>query len=373
MNNLKKIFTPFKLGPYTLKNRFAMAALTRCRCDPNTAIPNDLHKQYYTERSENAGFVLTECTAISQRGNAFPGAPGIYNEEQVEGWKKVTESVHSVNGRIYLQIWHGGRATKQNYTGFAPLAPSALPIRTPKRGGGFLEAEKPEELSEEGIMEILEQFKTGAINAKKAGFDGLELHGANGYLIDTFLRDATNKRTDKYGGSVENRCKFPLMVIDALCDVFGPDRVGIKVTPVGRFQDMFDSDPVSTYTYLLKELNKRKISFVEITRAPEFVPASNIYGIEGEVQIPDVYSTFRPQFDGVLIGNNKFTPEEAMNCIEEGKIDMVTFGRLFIANPDLVDRVVNNWGFNEIKPKLFYSPGKEGYIDYPKHGQNPKF
>jgi N-ethylmaleimide reductase len=374
-NSSKNILKPFKLGPYTLRNRIAMSALTRCRADPKTSIPNDLHVKYYSERAEGAGFILTECTAISQRGNAFQGACGIWSKEQIEGWKRVTNEVHKVDRRIYLQIWHGGRAGDPKHLGGSPYAPSALPIRNYNKATKLFESlHLPEELSEEGILEVLGQFKTGAKNAYEAGFDGLELHGANGYLIDSFLRDATNRRTDKWGGSVENRCRFPLMVIDALAEVFGPDRVGTKLSPVGRFQDMFDSDPLNNYIYLLKELDKRKISFVEIVRAPEFVPIVHQYGMEGEEQIPDVYTAFRPFFKGTLIGNNNFSFEEADKFINEGHIDMVTFGKLFLSNPDLVERFRNGWSFNPIRPKLFYASGAAGYTDYPKYSQpTPKF
>jgi N-ethylmaleimide reductase len=375
MESTKKIFQSIKLGPYTLKNRIAMAALTRNRADSKTSIPNDLHIKYYSERAESAGFALTECTAISQRGNALKGACGIWSSDQVKGWSKVTNQVHKVNGRIFLQIWHGGRAGDPNYLGGKPLAPSAIPIRNYNRlKKVFEDSHIPEELSEEGIMEILQQFKTGAKNALEAGFDGIQIHGANGYLIDNFIRDGSNRRTDRYGGSAENRCRFPLMVIDALVDVFGSDKVGIKISPISRFQDMFDSDPIKTYTFLLKELDKRRIGFVEIVRGPEFVPIVHNWGIEGLDQIPDVYATFRSCFGGILIGNNGFTFDEASSFIDEDKVDMITFGKLFLANPDLVERFKNNWTLNPIRPKLFYTTGAEGYIDYPKYEQpNPKF
>jgi N-ethylmaleimide reductase len=364
----KKIFSSVKLGNYLLPNRIGMAALTRCRADPKTGIPSDLHIKYYTERAEGAAFVLTECSGVSRIGNSFPGATGIWTDEQTEGWKKVCDSVHKVNGKIFMQIWHGGRASRKIVIGTNPVAPSPIPIRVPKRSGdGFTNSDVPAELTEEGILEIVKQFRKGAENALKAGFDGLELHGSNGYLIDQFLRDATNNRSDKYGGSFENRCRFPLMVMDELCNVFGPEKVGVKVSPVGRFQDMFDSDPVGLYTYFLKELNKRKVAFAEIVSAPEFIPEPHFYGINGEDQIPDVYKTFRPVFDGVIVANNNMDLEKANNYMEEGLIDMVTFGRKFLANPDLVERFKNGWTLNAPRPKLFYCPGAEGYIDYPKY------
>lgn len=371
VNLEKKIFSTLKLGPYTLPNRIAMAALTRCRANPKTAVPSDLHVQYYTERAEGAAFILTECSGISKKGNSYPGACGLWSEEQTDGWKKVVDSVHKVNGKIFMQIWHGGRASRKKVTGEDPVAPSSVPMRVcDKSEQGFTSLDVPKELNEEEILQIIKEFRKGAENALKAGFDGLELHGAAGYLIDQFLRDGTNKRSDKYGGSIENRCRFPLMVIEELCTVFGPEKVGIKVSPCGRFQDMFDSDPVNLYTHFLKELNKRKISFVEIVSSREFVTEPHLYGIDGEQQIPDVFETFRPVYDGVLIGNDNFDFDKANQYIEKGLMDMVTFGRTFISNPDLIERLKNGWPLNPANHKLFYSPGARGYIDYPRYESN---
>ena len=344
-----------------------MSPLTRCRADPSTGIPNELHVQDYTERAEDAAFVLTECSSVSRRGVSFPGACGIWTEDQVEGWKKVTESVHKVGGKIFLQIWHCGRAAKKEaLEGQLPLSSSAVQNRHPTWGGEY---DVPQEMSLEDIAEVLNQFKIGARNAKQAGFDGIELHGANGYLIDQFLRDAVNKRTDEFGGSIENRCRFPLKVMDILIDEFGSDKVGIKLTPAGRFNDMFDSDPVSLYSYFLKELDNRKVAFVELSKAPEFRAVPNFYGISGEDQIPNFYETFRKCFSGIIIANNGFDFESGNKVIEEGFVDMVSYGRLFIANPDLVKRFENNWPLNEPNEKTFYSSGAEGYINYPKYSK----
>jgi 2,4-dienoyl-CoA reductase-like NADH-dependent reductase (Old Yellow Enzyme family) len=346
-----------------------MAPLTRCRADYKTLIPNDLHIQYYTERAEDAGIVFTECTTVSARGSGFPGNCGIYTSEQVEGWKKVTESVHKVGGKIFLQIWHVGRATKGEwFSQEQPYCPSAVQNRHAAYGAtGKTTYDEPKEMTKEDIEEVVEQFRQGAKNAKEAGFDGLELHGANGYLIDQFLRDGVNKRTDEFGGSVENKCRFPLMVIDVLVEVFGHENVGIKVSPIGRFNDMFDSDPVATYTHLLKELAKRNVAFVEIVRGPEFMKVENFYGINGEDQIANVYETFRPVWNGILIANLNYSFEEANKELEAGLADMVSFGRFYIANPDLTLRWENGWELNECRPNLFYSPGPEGYTDYPKY------
>lgn len=369
--SIPKILSPIKFGPYTLKNRIVMAALTRSRADPKTCTPDDLHVQYYSERAEDAGLVLTECTGISKRGNSFPAACGIWTDEQVDGWKRVCEAVHKVNGRIYLQIWHGGRASRKAVTGQVPVAPSAIPLRTPTKDlKSFTTSEVPEELNEDGILNIVEEFRKGAENAKKAGFDGLELHGSNGYLIDQFLRDCSNKRTDKYGGSFENRCRFPLMVMDALTSVFGHDKVGIKVSPVGRYQDMFDSDPVGLFTYFLTELSKKNISFVELTRGPELLWPKSFYDVKEEEQMPDTFAILRPHFNNILIGNNNILYEEAMKLIDENQVDMVSMGRPYIANPDLVSRFKNGWELAKPDSKTIYFGKKEGYISYPKYKSN---
>ena len=239
---------------------------------------------------------------------------------------------------------------------------SAVRNRHAPRGG--LEYDTPQEMTKEDIQEVLTQFRKGAENAKKAGFDGLELHAANGYLVDQFLRDAVNQRKDEYGGSVENRCRFALEVMDNLIDVFGADKVGIKVTPTGRFNDMFDSDPVALYTYLFSELNKGNVSFVEITRAPEFRPVPNYYNIKGEEQIPNIYETFRAVFKGFIMANNGFNFESGSKIVEDGLVDFVTFGRLYISNPDLVYRFKNNFPLTIADEKTFYTPGATGYTDY---------
>ncbi len=220
-------------------------------------------------------------------------------------------------------------------------------------------------MTEDGINQVVEEFYQGAKRALKAGFDGLELHGANGYLVDQFLRDAINNRKDKFGGLIENRCRFALMVIDALTSVFGPDRVGIKLSPIGRYGDMFDSNPILLYNHLLKELGKKKISFVELMRAPEMLPGKNLWGVKGEEQIPDVLRTFRPAFKNSIMGNNMFTKEDAEALISEGMVDLVSYGKPFIANPDLPVRFQFKLRLAEFNPKTVYFGGKEGYIDYP--------
>ncbi len=367
-SNVKRLFQPYKLGSVELQNRLVMAAMTRCRADPKTCIPNEMHVQYYSERAEGTGMILTESSSVSNKGNSFPGEAGIWTDEQAEGWKKVTDAVHKAGSKIFLQIWHGGRASRKQYNGEIPVGPTDLPIRVSENPDGTYKTQDvPEALTEDGINKVVDEFYQGAKRALTAGFDGLELHGANGYLVDQFLRDGINNRKDKFGGSIENRCRFALMVTDALTSVYGPERVGIKLSPIGRYGDMFDSNPILLYNHLLKELEKKNISFVELMRTPEMLPGKNLWGVKGEEQIPDVLRAFRPAFKNSIMGNNNFTKEDAEALIGEGVVDLVSFGRPYIANPDLPKRFENGWKLAEFNLKTVYFGGKGGYIDYPKY------
>jgi N-ethylmaleimide reductase len=367
-SEIEPLLTKIKFGTYQLKNRVVMASLTRNRADYATSVPNDLHVKYYSERAESAGLIFTECSAISKRGCCFNGVANIYTDEQVEGWKKVTDAVHKSDTRIFLQIWHCGRAALEEILGEKPLSCSNVKNRNPARGpNGPSVYGEPIAMTKEDMKHVLGEFRIGAENAKKAGFDGVELHGGYGYLIDCFLRDCANNRNDEYGGSIENRCRFPLEVVDVLIDVWGCERVGVKLNPVGRWNDMYDSDPVPLFSYFLKELNKRKVLFVELLAGGEFRPCQNLYGVLGEKQIENVFDTFRGCFDGILIANNMISFEEGNRLINEGKADMCSFGRFFIANPDLVERFKNGWELAKPDQTKNYTPGPEGYIDYPKY------
>lgn len=369
----KTLFDEYILGDLKLRNRFVMSALTRTRADPVTLIPNDLHVTYYSQRATYAGLLLSECSPISNNSQAFIGAGGIFTKEQADGWKRVLDAVHAKNSHMFLQIWHGGRAAHPFFIKEDCIAPS--PIAIP----GLLKAINqpygvPREMTKEDIKLTIEQFRQGALRAKEAGFDGLELHGANGYLVDQFLQDNSNRRTDEYGGSIENRARFCLEAIDALVSVFGAKRVGIKLSPVSRFQDMFDSNPVALYTYLLKELDKRGIAFVEFVEPfPEgvdkFMDPEGKYPF-GSHQIKNCAATFRPFFSGTLICNNGLTPDTALEKIQEGEADLVSFGRLFIANPDLPLRVKNNWPLAQPDQATFYQGKEKGYTDYPFYEQS---
>ncbi len=355
-----KIFEPFQLGDILLQNRIVMASLTRTRADPETGIPNDLHVQYYSQRA-SAGLILTECAPISRQGDSFLGAGGIYTKEQVEGWKRVVDAVHAKGGKIFIQIWHGGRAAQPSQTGKPNLAPSAIAITDSTGFGTRAPHAVPKEMTKEDIRMVLEEFRQGALNAKEAGFDGIELHGANGYLIDGFLRDGTNQRTDEYGGSAENRSRLPLEIMDALIEIFGAGRVGIKLSPVGRYQDMYDSNPIATYGYLLSELDKRGIAYVQL-REPEAAASKLDLGAK---QIAEVAKTFRPYFKGTIMINENQTKESLAEAISEGYAELASYGRYFIANPDLVERLQNDWPLNEVNWKGAYGGSAAGYIDYP--------
>eukprot|EP01017_Pseudomicrothorax_dubius_P009099 TRINITY_DN13041_c0_g1_i2.p1 TRINITY_DN13041_c0_g1~~TRINITY_DN13041_c0_g1_i2.p1 ORF type:complete len:368 (-),score=93.93 TRINITY_DN13041_c0_g1_i2:51-1154(-) len=352
-----KLLTPYKLGPFTLKNRCVMAALTRVRADPTTSVPNDLHVEYYSQRAGSA-FILTECSQIVAESKSFPGSAGIHSEETVAGWKRVTDAVHEKGGLIFLQIWHGGRTVPSERSGAQPIGPSPIIPNISYTGqeGSKKFSDTPREMTIEDIKNITEAFRLGAERAKRAGFDGVQLHGANGYLIDNFLRSGSNKRTDEYGGSVENRCRFPLEVIDQLISVFGADRVGIKISPLGRFNDMYDENPVETFSYLLEQLDARGCSFVELRDAEEAT---------GKAQVPDIYKALRPFFKRAIVANQGLDFEKGNAIIASGLADLVSFGRLFIANPDLVERFRLGKGLNPPDPKTFYGSGPKGYTDYP--------
>lgn len=367
------LFDNYTMGTDKLSSRIAMAALTRMRANPKTGVPNDLHVKYYSERAEDAAFVLTECTAISKNGLAFPGACGIYSKEQIEGWKKVTNAVHDKKGKIYIQIWHCGRAASINDIESSPIAPSLVQEHQGKH------ASTPHVLLENEISEVIDTFYQGALNAKEAGFDGVELHGANGYLVDQFLKDSSNRRKDKYGGSIENKCRFALEVIDKLIEVFGAGRTGIKVSPCGRMGLMFDNDPVNLYKHLLRELGKRKIAFVEVMQAPDFnIGKYQYYSPTGEEQIPEMFKTMKPFFyydkdftdyKPTFIANNNLDYEASCRLLGDGLCDMVTFGRMYISNPDLVYRLKNGYKLTNPDWNSVYSDGELGYTTYLKYDQ----
>ncbi len=346
------LFDPIAIGDLELPNRIFMAPLTRNRSSGPGRVPNLMMRDYYVQRA-SAGLIISEATSVAQTGVGYPSTPGVWSREQIDGWRRITRDVHAAGGRILLQLWHVGRVSDPSYhDGALPVAPSAI---APKGRVSLLRPERPyavpRALETEEIAGVVEAFRTGALNARAAGFDGVEIHGANGYLLDQFLQDGSNKRADRYGGSVENRARLLLEVTDAVVAVWGPGRVGMHLAPRGDAHDMGDSNLPATFGYVARELGKRKIAFLcarESLKEPRLGPE------------------LKKAFGGVYVANEGFTPESAAATLAAGEADAVAFGKLFIANPDLPRRIALNANLNPWNSATFYSPGAEGYTDYPK-------
>jgi len=312
--------------------------------------------EYYSQRA-SAGLIIAEATMAIEGNSSFWMEPGIYSQAQVKGWKVVTDAVHAKGGQIVLQIWHGGRACHPLLNGGAqPVAPSALPIlgdevHTPEGKKPYV---TPRELRDDELPGIVAGFKHAAENAKAAGFDGVEVHGANGYLLDEFLRDGSNKRSGPYGGSIENRARLMFEVLDAVIGVWGADRVGLRISPLNSYNSMLDSDPVAITTYVAAQCNARGLAYLHVMRSDFF-----------QAQQGDVMTPARTAFKGVLIGNMGYTADEAAQAISSGTLDAVAFGTSFLANPDLPARIAAKAALNAPNAAKFYSPGAEGYTDYP--------
>ncbi len=358
MNTEINLFTPYNMGNLELPNRIVMAPLTRNRAG-NGNVPHQLNAEYYAQRA-SAGLIISEATQVTPQGQGYPFTPGIHSPEQVAGWKMVTDAVHQHGGRIFLQLWHVGRISHPDLQpdGVLPVAPSAI---APKGEAQTYEGMKPfvtpRALETSEIPEVVEQYRQGAENALAAGFDGVEIHGANGYLIDQFLRNGTNKRTDEYGGSVENRTRFLLEITKAVTGVWGAKRVGVRLSPSGTFNDMRDSNPLETFGYAAEALNQFDLAYLHIYEATE----ADIR--HGGTVVPTNY--LRERYKGTLMVNGDYTLERGNAVLARGEADLVSFGRLFIANPDLPKRFAINAPLNEPDSSTFYGGGKEGYIDYP--------
>jgi 2,4-dienoyl-CoA reductase-like NADH-dependent reductase (Old Yellow Enzyme family) len=345
------LFEPLKAGALELPNRIVMAPLTRTRATPDGRVPVDLMVEYYRQRA-SAGLILTEATSVDPMGVGYPRTPGIWSDEQTEGWKPVTKAVHDAGGRIVLQLWHVGRISDPVYLdGKTPVAPSAI---RPKGHVSLVRPIKeyvtPRALALDEIPGVIAAYKKGAQNAKTAGFDGVEIHGANGYLLDQFLQDSTNKRTDRYGGSIENRARLTLEVVDAVAEVWGADRVGLHLAPRGDGQDMGDSDPLATFSYVARETGKRGLAFLF---AREF---------RGDDSIGP---RLKEAFGGATIANEGFNQASAEQALKDGVADAVAFGKDYIANPDLVERFKAGAPLNAWDASTFHAPDAHGYTDYP--------
>ncbi len=344
------LMAPLIVGDWQLPNRVVLAPLTRTRASEGR-VPNALMADYYRQRS-TAGLMLTEATSVSPMGVGYPNTPGIWSPEQVAGWQGVTRAVHEAGGRILLQLWHVGRISDPSYLGGKlPVAPSAI---TPEGHPSLLRPIRPfvtpRALERHEIPDIVAQFKQGAEHAQRAGFDGVEIHGANGYLLDQFLQDGSNQRTDEYGGSIENRARLMLEVTDAVVSVWGAGRVGMHLAPRGDAHSMSDSNPAATFGYVAEQLGARGIAFLAVR---ESVGPGRL-GPE-----------LKRQFGGIYIANEGFSFETANQAIAAGEADAVAFGKLFIANPDLPRRFAIDAPLNEPDPSTFYGSGSHGYTDYP--------
>jgi N-ethylmaleimide reductase len=356
------LFDPVKLGPLTLSNRIVMAPLTRSRAGKNDE-PGPMNAEYYAQRA-TAGLIISEATQISQQGKGYAFTPGIYSEEQVKGWKLVTDAVHAKKGHMFAQLWHVGRISHPDLQvdGQLPVAPSAIrPEGQAFTATGFQPFVTPRALELKEIPGIIEQYVHAAECAKRAGFDGIEIHSANGYLLDQFIRDKTNKRTDIYGGSLENRTRLLLEVVEAVKAVWGSDRMGVRMGPVSGANDIADSNPMKTFSYVVEQLSQLNIAY--------------IHCIEGQTRgsrsIPGGFNflTLRKLFKGLYMANNGYNLELALRARRENLADLICFGRPFIANPDLVQRLQINTKLNEAPEETWYGGGAHGYTDWPTLSQ----
>lgn len=347
---MPNLLDPIVVGDLLLGNRVIMAPLTRCRASEGR-VPNALMAEYYAQRA-SAGMILSEATSVDAAGVGYPDTPGIWSDDQVTGWRIVTDAVHRAGGTILLQLWHVGRISDPIYLeGALPVAPSAIrPAGTVSLVRPKKEFVTPRALTRDELPGIVAAYRRGAENAKRAGFDGVEVHGANGYLLDQFLQDKTNTRTDDYGGSIENRARLMIEVVDACVGVWGAGRVGLHLAPRGDAHDMGDSNPLATFGYVAEQMGVRKIAFL---CARESLGANRIG--------PQI----KKLFGGVYIANEGFTPETAQAVLDTGEADAVAFGQTFIANPDLPRRIALSASLNAPKPETYYAPGLHGYTDYP--------
>lgn len=358
MSSELSLFSPIQLGPYLLPNRIVMAPLTRNRAGAGN-VPHELNALYYAQRA-SAGLIIAEATQVSPHGVGYPATPGIHSPEQVEGWKLVTQAVHQQGGRIFLQLWHTGRISHPSLlpNGEQPVAPSPIAAEgMANTYSGDQPFVTPRALETQEMAGIVEMYRQGAANALAAGFDGVEVHNANGYLLDQFLRDGTNQRSDAYGGSIQNRVRLPLEVLEAVIQVWGADRVGIRLSPSSTFNSMSDSDPAAHFGYFVEQLNRYNLAYLHLLEPSE----SDLR--HGGTAVPTHY--FRPIYQGNLMVNWDYDFAKGNAAIASGGADLVSYGKLFLANPDLPERFRQNAPLNEPNPATFYGGGAEGYTDYP--------
>ncbi len=358
------LLQPLKLGSTTLKNRVIMAPLTRMRAIEND-VPNPLSMEYYAQRS-SAGLIISEATQVSPLGKGYPATPGIYSVEQTAGWAKIVAAVHAKGGKIFAQLWHVGRTSHSSFheNEGLPIAPSAIkPMgKTFTNSWAFVPYETPREMTTNDIEQVIEEFYQAALNAKEAGFDGIEIHNANGYLLDQFLQSKTNQRTDEYGGSFENRTRLLMKILAGVTTVFESSKVGVRLSPYGTFGDIGDDDPIGLFTYLMNELNQQQLAYLHLIE-----PRSTSAGADDKVasEAPNTTRLFRNIYQGLLISAGGFDRESGEDAIRNHQSDAIAYGRLFISNPDLVERFAQNAPLTPYDRKTFYGGNEVGYTDYP--------
>ena len=357
----KTLFEPYALGAIQVSNRIVMAPLTRNRAGAGF-VPGDLSVEYYAQRA-SAGVIITEASQISQQGQGYQDTPGIYTQAQIDGWRKVTAAVHGKGGRIILQLWHVGRISHVDLqpNGGQPVAPSAIRASTKTFvNNAFVEVSEPRALEIDELPGIVNDFRQAAANAIKAGFDGVEVHGANGYLLEQFAKDGANVRTDAYGGSVENRARLLLEVTAAVAQEIGAGRTGIRISPVSPANGISCSDPQAQYDYIVDQLDALGIAYIHVVEGATGGPRD---------VAPFDYGSLRRRFSKTYIANNGYNLELAASHLADGKADLIAFGRPFIANPDLVERLQSNAPLADINPATLYGGGAEGYTDYPRFAE----
>jgi N-ethylmaleimide reductase len=353
------LFERVNFGDFELSNRIVMAPLTRNRAGPGFA-PGPFAAEYYRQRA-SAGLIIAEATQVSAQAQGYANTPGCYTDAQVAGWRKVTDAVHDEGGTIVLQLWHTGRVSHISFQkdGQAPVGPSAIRARTKTFSAdlGFVDCSMPRALTLDEIPGIVDDFRNASIRALDAGFDGVELHGAHGYLLDAFLRNGTNHRTDAYGGSIENRTRFLIKVAEACAKAIGPNRLGVRLSPASTAGDSHDSAPQALFNHVVDRLSLIRLAYVHVVEGDTGGARDNL---------PFDYAALRDRFQGVWMVNNGYDRQMAIDAITSGRVDLVSFGRPFIANPDLVRRLAENAALNPLmNPATFYGGGAHGYIDYP--------
>ncbi len=370
--NYPSLFSPLQIGPYQLRHRLVMAPLTRMRAEKPSLAPRPLNAEYYAQRATSGGLIIAEASPVVATGFGSPGVPGIYSEHQIKGWREVVDAVHAKGGVIFLQLWHVGRVSHSSFQpgGVLPVAPSAVPIsadlKTMTAAGKVVSYETPRALETSEIPGVIDAYRQAARNALEAGFDGVEIHGANGYLIEQFLQSHTNLRTDQYGGSIANRTRFLMEITQAVIDVWGADRVGVRLSPYGVANDSGEPDPMPLYSQAIKSLDPLGLAYLHFVE-----PRSSGAG-RAEVNhqnVPAAMVLFRPIWSGILISAGGFTGETADAAISAGHADAIAFGRIFISNPDLPRRLQLGFPLTPYNRATFYGGEEIGYTDYPVYGE----